>query len=80
MAQPIANPPPGFESLSVDEKIEYVQALWDGILESGDEVPVPDWHREVIAERLAEHRANPDAARPWPEVRAEIERKFPQRR
>jgi hypothetical protein len=28
MAQP-AIPPPGFDELSAEEKLEYVQALWD---------------------------------------------------
>jgi hypothetical protein len=28
MAQP-ALPPPGFDELSPDEKLEYIQALWD---------------------------------------------------
>ena len=55
MAQP-AVPPPGFEDLSPDEKLEYIQALWDHFSEHPEEVPVPDWHRQVVAERLAAHR------------------------
>jgi hypothetical protein len=29
MAKPVPLPPPGFDDLSVDEKIDYVQSLWD---------------------------------------------------
>ena len=35
-------------------------------------VPVPDWHREILDERLADLEANPDAGRPWEEVRADL--------
>jgi hypothetical protein len=37
---------------------------------------VPDWHRQVLDERLAAYRANPDEGRPWQEVRAELLRKL----
>ncbi len=76
MAQPVPNPPPGFDALSVDEKIEYVESLWDQIVERAD-VPIPDWHRELLRERLEAYRADPTAGRPWGEVRAELEQKYP---
>ena len=31
MANPVPLPPPGFDDLSVDEKIDYLQSLWDRI-------------------------------------------------
>lgn len=65
-------PPPGFDELNIDEQIEYVQALWDRIAAKEDRVPVPDWHREILDERLADLEANPDAGRPWEEVRADL--------
>ena len=71
-------PPPGFERLSVQEKIEYIQALWDDIATTGN-LEIPESHREVIRQRLAEHRANPDDGRPWSEVRRDMERKLAER-
>jgi putative addiction module component (TIGR02574 family) len=71
MAQP-ALPPPGFDELSPDEKLEYIQALWDHFAERPEDVPVPDWHREVIAQRLAAYRRGELTARPWSEIREEL--------
>jgi putative addiction module component (TIGR02574 family) len=71
MAQP-AIPPPGFDELSPDEKLEYIQALWDHFAERPEDVPVPDWHREVIAQRLAAYRRGELTARPWSEIREEL--------
>lgn len=64
--------PPGFQELAIEEKIAYVQALWDLIVSRPDEVPVPEWHRAVIAERLAEARSESADVRPWSDVRADL--------
>jgi putative addiction module component (TIGR02574 family) len=69
-------PPPGFDELSVEEQLDYVQSLWDRIVAHPDEISVPDWHRPVIEERLAAHRAHPKDARPWDEVRTEVVEKL----
>ena len=31
MPKPVPLPPPGFDELSVEEKIDYLQSLWDRI-------------------------------------------------
>lgn len=79
MAEPIPNPPPGFDELSVDEQIDYVQSLWDRIAASPEKVPVPEWHAHVVRERLAEYRADPSNTKPWKEVRDNLERELSKR-
>ncbi len=76
MSQSIPNPPPGFDDLSVDEKIEYVQSLWDRIAATAERIPMPEWHRRVIAERMREFAANPDAGRSWEAFRDELRRRL----
>jgi Domain of unknown function (DUF4331) len=39
--KPVPLPPPGFDELSVDEKIDYLQSLWDRIAATPKTVPVP---------------------------------------
>ena len=69
MASHLPVPPPGFDELSVAEKLEYVQSLWDLIAASPQDVPVPDWHREVINQRMATRETDPTAGEPWDAVR-----------
>lgn len=76
MAQTLPIPPPGFDDLSVEDKIEYVQSLWDRIAASPEKIPVPEWHRRVLGERLAAHGAAPDEGTPWEEVREDVLRKL----
>jgi len=71
MAQP-AVPPPGFDELSAEEKLEYVQALWDRVSEHPEDVPVPAWHRDVVAQRLAAHRRGDMISRTWSEIREDL--------
>jgi putative addiction module component (TIGR02574 family) len=69
-------PPPGFDELLVEDKVRYVEALWDRIAAAPEDVRVPDWHRQLVSERLAEYRSDPNAGRPWREVRDELLREL----
>lgn len=80
MAHNVPNPPPGFDELSVEEKVDYVQSLWDRIAAKPETVPVPGWHLDVIAERLDESRAQPGAGRSWDEVREDLRARLRQRK
>jgi putative addiction module component (TIGR02574 family) len=76
MPKQIPSPLPGFDELSIDERIDFVQSLWDRIAVTPEQVPVPEWHRRIIRERLESYRADPTAGRPWTDVRTEIEAKL----
>jgi putative addiction module component (TIGR02574 family) len=79
MSQALPIPPPGFDALSIDDKIDYVQSLWDRIAARPEDVPVPDWHRKIISERLAAHRDGKDEGKTWEEVEREITAELTQR-
>jgi hypothetical protein len=51
ISQPLS-PPPGFEQLTKVQQIDYVQQLWDLIVDSEGELPVPDWHLEEVRRRV----------------------------
>jgi putative addiction module component (TIGR02574 family) len=69
MSQALTLPPPGFDALSVDEQIDYVQSLWDHIGARPEDVPVPDWHREILAERLSRHSGD---GKQWEEFEQDL--------
>ena len=64
MSQTIELPPAGFDSLSVEEQIDY-QSLWERIAARPEQVPVPNWHRDVLDERLAALSQSPDEGKNW---------------
>ncbi|MDR4477995.1 MAG: addiction module protein [Nitrospira sp.] len=79
MTKIVPTPPPGFDDLPVEERIDFVQSLWDRIATTPEQVPVPEWHRRIIRERLEAYREHPVAGRSWTEVRSDIERKLRER-
>jgi putative addiction module component (TIGR02574 family) len=72
MPKPVPLPPPGFDEMSVDEKIDYLQSLWDRIAASPETIPVPEWHRAILDQRLNDLEANPDAGDNWDVVRERL--------
>ena len=68
MSKTVLLPPPGFDALSVEDQIDYVQSLWDRIAANADQVPLQQWQQALLEERLAAHRQAPADARPWQEV------------
>jgi putative addiction module component (TIGR02574 family) len=58
--------------LSVSEKLQLVQDLWDQIAATPEDVPIPEWQQEELARRKADHLANPGSGIPWSEARDRI--------
>lgn len=38
--------------MSTVERLQTMEALWDSLLHGDAEVLSPDWHRDILAERL----------------------------
>ena len=41
------------EQMSLEERLQAMELLWASLAGMPDAVPSPDWHREVVAARLA---------------------------
>ena len=39
--------------MSVTEQLQPMDQLWDSLTRDGDEIPLPDWHLDVLADRMA---------------------------
>lgn len=58
--------------LTQAEKLQLVEELWNDITTSTDPLPIPDWHRQELAEDRLHYEANPAEGSPWSEVKARI--------
>ena len=59
--------------LSMAERIEIVEAIWDSIAASPETLPVTEAQKRELGRRLAEHGANPSAGRTWEEIRDSLD-------
>ncbi|HEX2091912.1 MAG TPA: addiction module protein [Longimicrobiaceae bacterium] len=58
--------------LSVAERIQLVEDIWDSIAAEPDSVSLTEEQRQELDRRLADQQANPGVGRPWAEVRARL--------
>ena len=58
--------------LSVDERMRLIELIWSSF--ASEDPPVPDWHKDIIEQRLKRMRQDPRPGTPWSEVREELRR------
>ncbi|ASB50176.1 addiction module protein [Alkalitalea saponilacus] len=62
--------------LSVSERILMVEAIWDSIAESDEQVELSEETKQLLEERLEGHKNNPEEGSSWDEVKARIKSQF----
>jgi putative addiction module component (TIGR02574 family) len=72
-AVPVSLEALGIDKLSVRERLELIEQIWDSLPEQVDPDEVPAWHLAELAKRRAEANTAPGAARPWREALARFE-------
>ena len=60
------------ETLSVPERVQLVEDLWDSIARSNAQLPVPQWQKDELARRKQNYRRNPASGQTWGEVKESI--------
>ena len=56
--------------LDIDEQIELVEAIWDGIVSRGAAPSLTEAQRTELDRRLADYLANPNDVVSWNDVKA----------
>ena len=66
-----------YRQLSIAERLELVEDLWDSIAqEAGTEtLPLTEDEKVMLDERLAEHERNPRDVQSWDEVKARLHKR-----
>ncbi|MEH2311534.1 MAG: addiction module protein [Nostoc sp.] len=58
--------------LSVSERIQLAEDLWDSILTIPHEVPLNDEQKQELDRRLEMHRQNPNQGSTWQSVKERL--------
>lgn len=60
-------------ALSVDEKLDLIEQLWDSLGErEQNALAVPQWHRDILDRRLEDMQRDPAASIPWEQVKSRL--------
>ncbi len=69
----MSRPLPDFRDLSIAERVQLVEDIWDSIVvEAPESVPLSAPQREELRRRLAAHDSDPATAIAWESVRADL--------
>jgi putative addiction module component (TIGR02574 family) len=58
--------------LPPEERRTLVETLWDSLEQGAADLPLRDWQKQLLDERLEEAERNPDIWVEWDEVETEI--------
>ena len=71
----MAKPKIDYRKLSIPERLELVEDIWDSIAQDADALPLTAEQRAELDRRWAEHERDPGSAIPWEKVRDELYRR-----
>jgi len=60
------------ESLSVAEKIALMERLWDDLSRRPTDIPSPNWHGDILADRLAAVREGRTSFVEWEDAKKRL--------
>lgn len=58
--------------LSISEKLQLVEDLWDDIAAETEGVPIHDWQKRELARRRSNLMENPASGVSWDEVKRRV--------
>lgn len=59
-------------NLSVEDRLQLLDELWESIRQQPDSLPLTEEQRSELDRRLEEHQRDPEAAEPWLAVMEKI--------
>ena len=61
------------ESMSVEEKLSAMEALWDALCRDETQVPIQEWHKQVLDERRRQIETGEARFIDWETAKARIQ-------
>jgi putative addiction module component (TIGR02574 family) len=62
-------------ALSIEDRIDIVQAIWDSIAAEQAYPDLTEAQQEELDRRIADHEANPDNVLTWEEIKASLKKR-----
>jgi putative addiction module component (TIGR02574 family) len=63
--------------LTIPQKLDLLETLWDDLAHHDQEVASPEWHREILEDRDAALAAGKARTSSWEEAKERIQRTLP---
>ena len=63
----------GIDRLSVRDRLDLIEQIWDSLPEQVEPQDIPDWHVAELAARRSRATESPGVGKPWREVLERLE-------
>ena len=63
---------PPLDTLSVAEKVQLLESVWNNLCQKSGDVRSPEWHREVLEERKRRLASGEAKLVPWSEAKQRL--------
>jgi putative addiction module component (TIGR02574 family) len=63
----------GIDRLSVGERLELIEQIWNSLPSQVDSAEIPPWHLLELARRRQEAEERPGVGKPWRDVLGSLE-------
>ena len=63
----------GIDRLSVRDRLDLIEQIWDSLPEQVEPQDIPDWHVAELATRRRQASDSPGVGKPWREVLDRLE-------
>lgn len=60
------------DSMSVPEKLMAIDTIWDSLCKSPESVPVPEWHKRELEERIKRLESGEAQLLDWEDVKSQL--------
>lgn len=62
----------GLEQLTSEQRLALIGAIWDSLPNTTTDIPLTDWQRDILKDRIAAADANPGRGSSWEDVKARL--------
>jgi putative addiction module component (TIGR02574 family) len=63
------------DKMTVAEKLEVIDRVWDDLRRNAESVPTPEWHKRILEDRRKAYERGEIDYSDWEDAKAEIRRR-----
>lgn len=65
------------EKMTIEEKLQTMELLWNDLCRNAADFVIPEWHKDVLAQREERLRNGKERILDWEQAKKEIEESLP---
>lgn len=64
------------QQMSLPQKLELMETLWDNLCREPEKVPSPEWHKDALTERRQRLKSGQEVVSDWEAAKQDIRRRI----